>query len=100
MGRKGTSSNSFCGFGGCVYALFILCISMRSCSLGRTLRGLVVRTWCFQCHGLGSVSGLGSDPTSHFMQPKKKKKLQSGGWSAAFGVLNLNCFSWGTCPDT
>ena len=80
MGRKGTSSNSFCGFGGCVYALFILCISMRSCSLGRTLRGLVVRTWCFHCHGLGSVSGLGSDPTSHFMQPKKKKScnLEAG----------------------
>lgn len=88
MGRKGTSSNSSCGSGGCVYVLFILCPSMRSCSLGCTLRGLVVRTWCFHCRGLGSASGLGSDPTSHLMQPEKKK-LQSGGWSAAQQLLEF-----------
>ena len=70
MGRNGTSSNSSCGSGGCVYVVFILCPSMRSCSLGCTLRGLVVRTWCFHCRGLGSASGLGSDPTSNLMWPK------------------------------
>ena len=40
------------------------------------LGGSVVRTWCFQCQGLGLIHGWGSkSPQVSWYSKKKKKKV-------------------------
>lgn len=40
--------------------------------------GLVIRTWCFHCHGQGSISGLGTDNPPQAKEAKKKRKKKDG----------------------
>ena len=89
IGRKETRSHSFV-----VLGVVFMCCSFYDPASEVAIWGVpcVVSWvgWCFHCHGLGSVSGLGSEPTSQLMQPKKKKRscnLEAGQQLLEFWIL-------------
>ena len=41
--------------------------------LGRLPGGLVIRTWCFHCHGLSSISAQGTKIPQAVRRSQKKK---------------------------
>ena len=59
--------------------------------------GPVVRTWCFHCHGPGSIPGQGT-PAIHTTRPKKRYQFISGILTSS-GTFHWWVQVWGKPPN-